>query len=164
MSQAPRKSYVGQRFLPARHRGFTILETVVAVAIIMTIAAISIPYFERAMYITRVSRAVGDIGTLQVEIDVFRSLNGRLPDTLDEIGRGNLLDPWHNSYQYLNFSKGNCKGQMRKDRFLVPLNSSYDLYSMGKDGQSVPPLTAQVSQDDILRANDGAFVGLASQF
>ena len=53
---------------------------------------------------------------------------------------------------------------MRKDRFLVPINSCYDLYSMGKDGQSVPPLTAKASWDDIVRANDGAFVGLAWQY
>ena len=150
--------------MSSRGRGFTIVELVVAVAIIVTIAAIAIPYFEQARYITRVSRAVGDIGTLQAEIDVFRSLNGRLPDTLDEIARGDLRDPWGNSYQYLNFANTKGKGAMRKDRFLVPLNSSYDLYSMGKDVQSIPPLTAKVSQDDIIRANDGAFVGLASQF
>jgi general secretion pathway protein G len=59
---------------------------------------------------------------------------------------------------------GGVEGKMRKDRFLVPLNSDYDLYSMGKDGDSRPPLTAQMSRDDIVRASDGAFVGLASDF
>jgi len=44
------------------------------------------------------------------------------------------------------------------------LNSTYDLYSKGKDGQSKPPLTTKMSQDDILRANDGAFVDLAAMF
>ncbi len=34
----------------------------------------------------------------------------------------------------------------------------------GRDRQSIPPLTAKVSQDDILRANDGAFIGLASTY
>jgi len=58
--------------------------------------------------------------------------------------------------------KGN--GQARKDRFLVPLNSDYDLYSDGQDGQTTAPITAQKSQDDIIRASDGAYVGLASQF
>jgi len=55
-------------------------------------------------------------------------------------------------------------GKVRKDRFLVPLNSDYDLYSMGKDGQSKAPLTAPVSKDDIVRCNDGGYVGLASEF
>ena len=53
---------------------------------------------------------------------------------------------------------------MRKNRFMVPINSDYDLYSMGKDGQSVSPLTAKASRDDIIRANDGQFIGLASNY
>jgi general secretion pathway protein G len=52
----------------------------------------------------------------------------------------------------------------RKDRFQVPINSDFDLYSMGPDGQSMPTLNAPVSRDDILRANDGAFYGIAEEF
>ena len=55
-------------------------------------------------------------------------------------------------------------GQARKDHFLVPLNSDYDLYSKGPDGKSSPPLTAEASRDDIIRANDGAYFGLASDY
>ena len=58
--------------------------------------------------------------------------------------------------------KGN--GQARKDRFLVPLNSDYDLYSMGPDGKSSSPITAKPSQDDIIRAADGSYVGPAIDF
>jgi len=47
---------------------------------------------------------------------------------------------------------------------MVPINSDFDLYSMGKDGRSVAPLTAKDSRDDIVRANDGGYVGLASEF
>lgn len=54
--------------------------------------------------------------------------------------------------------------QPRKDRFLVPINSDFDLYSMGKDGESVAPLNAAKSRDDVVRAANGAFVGLASKF
>ena len=63
---------------------------------------------------------------------------------------------------------GNASGgpqpKPRKDRFLVPINSDYDLFSMGKDGESVAPLTAKASRDDVVRASDGAFIGLASNF
>jgi general secretion pathway protein G len=58
--------------------------------------------------------------------------------------------------------KGN--GKKRKDRNLVPLNSDYDLYSQGPDGNSVSPLTAAASQDDIIRANNGGFVGKAEDY
>jgi general secretion pathway protein G len=61
-------------------------------------------------------------------------------------------------------SGGGGGGQPRKDRFLVPINSDYDLYSMGPDGASTPPLTAKASHDDIIRASDGAYVGVAENF
>ena len=35
---------------------------------------------------------------------------------------------------------------------------------MGKDGKSRTPLTAKASRDDIVRAGDGAYVGLASAY
>ncbi len=55
-------------------------------------------------------------------------------------------------------------GEARKDHFLVPLNSDYDLYSVGKDGESRAPLSVPVSADDVIRANDGAYIGLAANY
>jgi general secretion pathway protein G len=59
---------------------------------------------------------------------------------------------------------GSIMGEVRKDRFLVPINSDYDLYSMGPDGESRAPLQAEPSRDDVIRGGDGAFIGLASDF
>ena len=56
------------------------------------------------------------------------------------------------------------KGGARKDRHLHPISSDFDLYSMGKDGDSVKPLTAQKSHDDVIRASDGGYYGLAKNF
>lgn len=144
--------------------GFTLIELLIAMTIVITLAALAIPAFMQALENARVARAVGDIRALQTEFAQHELFNGKLPDALADVGRGDLLDPWYNPYQYLNFSNTKGKGAMRKDRFLVPINSRYDLYSMGKDGQSKPPLTAPMSWDDIVRANDGAFVGLARQY
>src|SRR3546814_2125030 len=47
---------------------------------------------------------------------------------------------------------------------LNPLNSDFDLYSMGKDGVTKSQITNKDSLDDVLRANDGAFVDLAANF
>lgn len=58
----------------------------------------------------------------------------------------------------------NGNGAKRKDRNLVPLNTDYDLYSRGPDGQSVSPLTAAKSKDDIIRANNGGYVGTAEDY
>jgi general secretion pathway protein G len=46
----------------------------------------------------------------------------------------------------------------------VPLNSDYDLYSSGPDGESRSPLTAAPSRDDIVRANNGGYIGLAGEY
>jgi general secretion pathway protein G len=145
-------------------RGFTLVELLIVMAIIMTISSIAVPNLQAALDDARIARAVADIRTLETDIAEYEIQNGKLPNTLMDIGRDTLMDPWGNPYQYLNFAGTKGKGKMRKDRFLVPLNTDYDLYSMGKDGLSVPPITAKQSQDDILRANDGSFLGLASQY
>jgi general secretion pathway protein G len=59
---------------------------------------------------------------------------------------------------------GGGAGQARKDRFLVPINTDFDLYSVGRDGETAPPLAAAKSRDDVVRAANGAFIGLASKF
>jgi general secretion pathway protein G len=144
--------------------GFTLVEVLMAMAIGMTVAAMAIPSVLRSIDNARVTRAMADIDALEGDIEAYDQLNDSLPNTLADIGRDTMRDPWGHPYQYLNFATVKGKGKMRKDRFLVPINSTYDLYSMGKDGMSVPPITAKVSQDDIIRANDGAYLGLASNY
>lgn len=148
------------------HRAFTIIELMVVVAMITTLVALAIPALGSALDAAKGARAIGDLRTLQIQIAQYDVLRGSLPDDLDQLGRGDFKDPWGNPYQYLNFAtlgKGG-KGQMRKDKFLVPINSRYDLYSMGKDGQTQSALTAKASWDDVIRANDGAFLGLAAEY
>jgi len=63
---------------------------------------------------------------------------------------------------YCTAAHGN--GQARQDKILRPLNSDFDLYSIGPDGLTLPSLAKPESRDDIVRARDGAFVGPASEF
>jgi general secretion pathway protein G len=144
--------------------GFTLIELLLIMAISLTISALAIPNLMSALDQARIAKAVGDISAIETEVVEYQVVNGSLPNTLADIGRDTYLDPWGNPYQYLNHATSTGNGKSRKDRFLVPLNSDFDLYSMGKDGLSVPPITAKESQDDIIRASDGNYVGLASQF
>ena len=91
--------------------------------------------------------------------------NEAFPSALNQVPQGNMFDPWGRNYQYL-LIEGNAKakGQERKDKNLVPINSDFDLYSMGVDGKTSAPLTAKASQDDIVRANDVSYFGLASKY
>jgi general secretion pathway protein G len=54
--------------------------------------------------------------------------------------------------------------KIRKDRSLHPLNTDFDLYSLGADGRSVAPLTAKQSHDDIIRANNGGYYGYGEDY
>lgn len=143
--------------------GFTLLELLIALAIVGLLAAVAIPSYGAYVERARIAQATVDIKGIEQVIERFYVIKHALPDDLGQIGQSELLDPWGNPYRYLNVTTAN-RGKMRKDRALVPINSDYDLYSMGADGLSQPPLTARASHDDIVRANNGRFVGLASDY
>lgn len=143
--------------------GFTLLELVFVVAILGILTAIAIPshrgYQDKATNL----KAIGEIRELEGQLDTFRAEFGAYPNSLADVGEAGRLDPWGNPYEYLNIAQGGKQGA-RKDKSLVPINSTYDLYSKGGDGNSKKSLVAKVSHDDIVRANDGAFVGLALDY
>jgi general secretion pathway protein G len=198
--------------------GFTLIELMIAFAVVGLLAAIAgsnyLAYIEKV----RVASAVASIRAIQVELDDYVRSEKPLPATLAEIGKDHMRDPWGHPFSYLPFQSsasggggsggssdgsssggssgssdgsssggssgssggdssessggdsdpdsggGSYLGAARKDHFLVPLNSDYDLYSVGKDGDSRPPLSAPVSADDVIRASDGAYIGLAANY
>jgi general secretion pathway protein G len=151
----------GRRRHPPR-RGFTLIEILLVTLIIGVLASISAPMFGRVLERARIAKAIGDVDAIGMDLIAFELTEGGFPDSLEEIDRDHLLDPWGNPYQYTRIRGGSGgPGTFRKDRFLVPINSDFDLYSMGPDGKSVSPLTAASSRDDIIRANDGGYVGVA---
>ena len=142
-------------------RGLTLSELLIVMAVIGILSSIALLLYYDFSYRAQVAKAIADIATLDSEISTFETMNERLPNDLAEIGRAGLRDPWGNPYEYLNFALG---GQPRKDQALHPINTEFDLYSKGRDGDSQTPLTAQASRDDIIRANDGQYIGLASGY
>lgn len=157
-------NYIPGMILREDGGGFTLLELLVVIFILGTLAGIAIPVYTHYIEKARLTKAIVEVRILQKEILLYEMDAKDLPNTLNDIGRANLLDPWGNAYQYLNFATIHGMGPVRKDRFVVPLNSDYDLCSMGKDGQTATSLTVKISHDDIIRANDGNFVGLASEY
>ena len=144
-------------------RGFTLIELLISIAVIATLTAIAIGVYVNVTERAKVAKAIADLRIMDGEIAAFEGDTGRLPNDLAEIHHASLRDPWGNAYEYLPFATGNM-GARRKDHALVPLNSTYDLYSKGKDGTSQPALTSSASGDDIVRANDGGFFGRASTY
>ncbi|MBW3534496.1 MAG: prepilin-type cleavage/methylation domain-containing protein [Gemmatimonadetes bacterium] len=141
------------------------LEMMIVSVILGTLAALALPRLNEALHRAQVARAVAEVKMVEIELYDHWSEKGALPTSLTDIGRGTLMDPWGRPYRYLRIAGGDASvGEFRKDRFLVPLNSDFDLFSMGRDGRSQSPLSAATSQDDVVRANDGSFVGLASEY
>lgn len=144
---------------------FTLVELMIVLVIIGVLVAIAIPAYKGYANGKDVRQAVQDIRLLQFKIEAERRELGSYPLTLNILSEG-LTDPWGNPYVYLRLEGAppSAKGKARKDKSLVPINSDYDLYSMGMDGVTAAPLTATQSQDDVVRANDGGYYGLASGY
>ena len=146
--------------------GFSLLELLIAVTVASALAAIAIQSYGSFRTQAETNQAINDLQTIDASIQIYRQANSGYPSSLTVLPQGDKLDPWRNPYQYLQIEGGDVKGkgQMRKDKSLVPINSDFDLYSMGPDGKSAAPLTAKASQDDVVRATNGGYFGLASNY
>jgi general secretion pathway protein G len=150
-------------------RGFTLLELMFSIAIIAVLTAIAVPSYTGYIDKAKNATAISDILIIQLESERLYTNTFRYPTTLSDISANlpnNGIDPWGKAYVYLNIVDGGhgIKGQVRKDHKLNPINSNYDLYSMGKNGVSKTQIDNKDSVDDIILARDGSFVGLASDF
>ena len=146
--------------------GFTLIEVLIVLVIATLLYAIASPIYSSFVTKAKNGDAIADISALSARIERFRSDNGGdLPGTLAELGITLPTDPWGQAYVYtpLEGAKAN-PGNARWDKNLKPINIDFDLYSRGPDGQSKQKITSAVSQDDIIRANGGAYVGLAGDY
>jgi general secretion pathway protein G len=143
--------------------GFTVIELLLVIAILGIAAAVALPSYQDYRERVRVAQAITDIGAINAKLRLYITDNRVPPPSLAAIGAAGTLDPWGNTYEYTDLTTAGV-GMSRKNKNLTPINTDYDLYSRGKDGLSKLPLTAKVSRDDVILANDGRFIGLASKY
>lgn len=141
------------------------IEVLIALVIIGTLAAIALPIYQNYRERVRIAQAVTDIAAMSMNLKAYHLDNQYFPPTLDTLQMYNPvpLDPWGRPYQYLaiDIEPAPNRGAQRKDKNQNPLNSDFDLYSMGPDGQTQKPLTGAKARDDIVRADNGRFIGVA---
>ena len=147
-----------------RASGFTIIEVLIIATIVGVLVAIAVPAYSDYRERVRVGHAISELVVLNALIKNYQLDANAYPASLAAIGAGNRHDPWGRPYVYLRLQDPGTKGQARKKKSLVPINSDFDLYSLGKDGASSPPLTAKASRDDVIRANDGRYYGLGKDY
>jgi general secretion pathway protein G len=148
-----------------KQRGFTLIELMIAIVIAGILISIAVPNYREYVERSRRAKAIADIGQISMALERYRTIAGTFPDSLNDLNIPLPLDPWGHAYQYLGIDVASPPntGALRKDKNLNPLNSDYDLYSMGPDGLTQKQLTAAKARDDIVRAGNGGFIGLASE-
>ena len=121
------------------HNAFTLVEMLLVLVILATLAAIVIPKMAGRSQQAKVTAAQSQITSLEMALDAFEVDNGYFPKSgaLDELlnqpanapswkgpylKKGVPLDPWGNPYSYDYPGKHNANG--------------YDILSMGPDGRA----------------------------
>lgn len=119
--------------------GFTLVEMLLVLVILATLAAIVVPKFAGRTEQAKITAAQTQIANLEIVLDAFEVDNGFYPKGSDGLGdlvdppsntpdwRGPYMDevpvdPWGNPYVYEYPGKHNARG--------------FDLMSMGPDGRS----------------------------
>jgi len=142
--------------------GFTLIELLIVMVILAVLSTIA--FFQYSSFIerTKVTLAIADIKQIAQSVEDFNALNGRYPGELSELEKGEFKDPWGNPYEYVLIGN-DTHDRWRADRANNPINTYFDLWSCGADGQSQKQVRASQSRDDIIRAWDGTFVGLGKE-
>ena len=74
-----------RRLLKAVHAGFTLLELMIVISIIIILAAITLPQYQKTIMHTREAVLRDDLFKMRSLIDQFAADKGRLPQSLEEL-------------------------------------------------------------------------------
>ncbi|HJP91986.1 MAG TPA: prepilin-type N-terminal cleavage/methylation domain-containing protein [Pyrinomonadaceae bacterium] len=69
----------------AKMAGFTLLELMIVISIIIVLAAITLPQYQKTIMHTREAVLKEDLRSMRMLIDQFAADKGRLPQSLDEL-------------------------------------------------------------------------------
>jgi general secretion pathway protein G len=137
----------------------------IGVALVVILAAVAIPSYKSYIERCDSTKAIAMLEVMTIAIEDYRLTNHVYPSSLDLVGYDSTLDPWDVPFRYLwieDNPDGSIITKQRKNRWDNPVNTDFDLYSMGPDGQSQLPFTDVQARDDIVRAYDGTYFGSVS--
>ncbi len=127
------------------------------------LTAVALPYYGDWRNRVKTAQASSEIIGNEAVIETYLVMNKTLPTSWADIPGARSIDPWGQPYVYYNI-EANGMGGARKDHALNPLNTDYDMYSVGPDGVTKAQITQKDSVDDVIRASNGGYVGIASGF
>ena len=143
---------------------FSLIELLLCIAVIFILMSFGMKVMTLAIKRAKIVRCVSEIKSIQTAIEAYRDEHKReIPDSFEVLNINTVYDPWKNAYSYQNY-KMIPNGKRRKDKNMNPLNSDYDLWSNGPDGKTAFQINSAFGHDDIIRASDGQFIGIADDY
>jgi len=145
--------------------GFTLIEVMVAIAIIGVLMAVALPGYQNFVDKGRVAETSAAMLEIQNNIEIYIAKNNSIPPSLEALGVTLEKDKWGNDFIYVPI-EGHPENYSvaRASSHVVVLNEDYDLWSPGKDGLSSRVISHNLAQDDIIRANNGKYFGIAEDY
>src|SRR5690348_8393117 len=111
-----------------RTAGFTLLELMIVISIIIILAAITLPQYQKTIMHTREAVLRDDLRKMRSLIDQFAADKGRLPQSLDElVSEGYMrevpLDPFTNQKDWA-ISTGEDPNSLNGEQGMTDIHSS----------------------------------------
>jgi prepilin-type N-terminal cleavage/methylation domain-containing protein len=141
--------------------GLTLVELIVVVGILGALALLAIPSYDEYVMKAKNNACASELRVIDKAVTAYYIDRSVLPASLDDVGFGSQLDPWKRRYVYKDHSIVDDVPHKPPLQDIAGdvLNLDYDLYSMGVDGASASGFGDPANADDIVRANDGAYIG-----
>ncbi len=102
---------------------------------------------------------LSDAGTLN-----FPELEKRIGRPIDLAERSAIYQSFSTAGNFPIFSSVSAEATRRRDRYMFPLNTDFDLFSLGPDHATSTSLGEPAGLDDVIRANNGGFFGVAANY
>ncbi|HVS24358.1 MAG TPA: prepilin-type cleavage/methylation domain-containing protein [Gammaproteobacteria bacterium] len=141
----------------------TLIELLSVVVVAGLIAVVGIPSMNTYVNHGRAVIAIGDIGNISGLLYRWQLNTRAFPETLAEAGLDGRLDPWGHPYRYLKIDNAQPTDR-RLDPNLRAINTDFDIYSLGPDGETQTEIMAPQARDDVIRGNNGRFIGVAENY